>query len=55
MLNCIVTESSSIWVRSGERKLEEEVEDAVAEVIVSEMGLKKSPLLPSRQTIHLMA
>jgi hypothetical protein len=29
------------------RKLEEEIEDAVAEVIVG-MGLKKLPLLPSR-------
>ena len=36
------------------RKLEEEIEDAVAEVIVG-MGLKKLPLLPSRQTMHLMA
>ena len=36
------------------RKLEEKIEDAVAEVIVG-MGLKKLPLLPSRQTMHLMA
>ena len=36
------------------RKLEEEIEDAVAEVVVS-MGLKKLPLMPSRQTVHLMA
>jgi hypothetical protein len=36
------------------RKLEEEIEDAVAEVFVG-MGLKKLPLLPSRQTMHLMA
>ena len=36
------------------RKLEEEIEVAVAEVIVG-MGLKKLPLLPSRQTMHLMA
>ena len=36
------------------RKLEQEIEDAVAEVIVG-MGLKKSPLLPSQQTMHLMA
>jgi hypothetical protein len=35
-------------------KLEEEIEDAVAGVIVG-MGLKKLPLLPSRQTMHLMA
>jgi hypothetical protein len=36
------------------RDLEQEVEDAVAEVIVR-MGLKKLPLLPSRHTMHLMA
>ena len=36
------------------RKLEKEIEDAIAEVIVG-MGLKKLPLLPSRQTMHLMA
>jgi hypothetical protein len=36
------------------RKLEEEIENAVAGVIVG-MGLKKLPLLPSRQTMHLMA
>lgn len=36
------------------RKLEREVEDAIAEVIVG-MGLKKLPLLPLRQTMHLMA
>lgn len=36
------------------RKLEEEIEEAVAEVIVG-MGLKKLPLLPSQQTMHLMA
>ena len=36
------------------RKLEEEIEDAVAGVIVG-IGLKKLPLLPSRQTMHLMA
>jgi hypothetical protein len=36
------------------RKLEKEIEDAVAEVIVG-MGLKKLPLLPSRPTMHLMA
>jgi hypothetical protein len=37
-------------VRSLERKLE----DAIAEVIVG-MGLKRLPLLPNRQTMHLMA
>ncbi len=36
------------------RRLEKEIEDAVAEVIDA-MGLKKLPLLPSRQTMHLMA
>ena len=35
------------------RKLEEEIEDAIAEVIG--VGLKKLPLQPSRQTMHLMA
>ena len=36
------------------RRLEKEIEDAIADVIVG-MGLKKLPLLPSRQTMHLMA
>lgn len=36
------------------RKLEQEIEDAVAKVIVG-IGPKKLPLLPSRQTMHLMA
>lgn len=36
------------------RKLETEVEEAIADVIVG-MGLKKLPLMPSRQTMHLMA
>ncbi len=35
-------------------KLEEKIEEAIAEVIVK-MGLKKLPLLPDRQTLHLMA
>ena len=35
-------------------KLEGKIEEAIAEVIVK-MGLKKLPLLPSRQTMHLMA
>ena len=35
-------------------KLEEEIEEAVAEVIVK-MGLEKLPLLPARHTMHLMA
>ena len=35
-------------------KLEEKIEEAIAEVI-AKLGLKKLPLLPSQQTIHLMA
>jgi hypothetical protein len=35
-------------------KLEEKIEEAIAEIIVK-MGLKKLPLLPARQTMHLMA
>ncbi len=35
-------------------KLEEKVEDAIAEVVVK-MGLKKLPLLPSRHTFQMMA
>ena len=35
-------------------KLEEKIEDAIAEIIVK-MGLKKLPLLPDRRTMHLMA
>lgn len=35
-------------------KLEEKTEEAIAEVVVK-MGLKKLPLLPSQQTMHLMA
>lgn len=35
-------------------KLEEKVEEAVAEVI-RKMGLKKLPLLPSRHTLQMMA
>jgi hypothetical protein len=36
------------------QKLEDEIEKAIAEVIVR-MGLKRLPLLPSRRTMHLMA
>jgi len=36
------------------RKLENEIEDAIADVIVG-MGLKRLRLLPSKQTMHLMA
>lgn len=35
-------------------KPEEEIEEAVAEIVVK-MGLKKLPLLPARHTMHLMA
>ncbi len=35
-------------------KLELKIEEAVIEIIVK-MGLKKLPLLPSHQTLHLMA
>ncbi len=36
------------------RKLEKRIEKAVVEVIL-DMGLKRLPLLPSQQTMHLMA
>lgn len=36
------------------RMLERRIEKAVLEVI-SDMGLKRLPLLPSQQTFHLMA
>jgi hypothetical protein len=36
------------------QKLEGKIEDAIAEIIVK-MSVRKLPLLPSRQTIHLMA
>lgn len=35
-------------------KLEEKIEEAVAEII-GKMGLKKLPLLPSRHTFQMMA
>lgn len=35
-------------------KLEAKIGEAIAEVL-TEMGLKKLPLLPSQQTMHLMA
>ena len=35
-------------------KLEEKIEEAIAEVVVK-MGLKKLPLLPSRRTFQMMA
>ncbi len=36
------------------RKLEHELEDAIAGV-VARLGLRRLPLLPSQQTMHLMA
>ena len=36
------------------RKLEHDLEDAIAGVL-THLGLRKLPLLPSRQTMHLMA
>ena len=35
-------------------KLEGKIEEAIAEIIVK-MGVRKLPLLPSHQTMHLMA
>ena len=35
-------------------KLEDKIDEAVADIIVKK-GLKKLPLLPSRQSMHLMA
>ncbi|MGH7135740.1 MAG: hypothetical protein ACREHD_08375 [Pirellulales bacterium] len=37
------------------KKLEEKIEEAIADVIVVKMGLTKLPLLPARHTMHLMA
>ncbi|MDA8744752.1 hypothetical protein N9N28_08985 [Rubripirellula amarantea] len=36
------------------KKLENEIEEAIAEVIMK-IGLKRLPLLPSPQTMHLMS
>ncbi|QEG00168.1 hypothetical protein Mal15_42370 [Stieleria maiorica] len=36
------------------KKLERDFQKAIAQVIM-EMGLKRLPLLPSHQTMHLMA
>ena len=36
------------------KRLEDKIENALAEIIVS-MGLNALPLLPSRHTMHLMA
>ncbi len=35
-------------------KLEQEILEAIFEIVIK-MGLKKLPLLPSHQTVHLMA
>ena len=35
--------------------LERELEQAIGDVVVRRLGLKSLPLLPSRQTLHLMA
>jgi hypothetical protein len=37
------------------RKLEKRLEDAIAEVIIVDLGLKHLPLLPDRHTIQMMA
>jgi len=37
------------------RKLEKKIEEAIAEVIVVHMGLKRLPLLPCQQTMEMMA
>ena len=36
------------------KKLEDEIEDAIADVILN-LGRKKLPLMPRRKTMHLMA
>jgi len=37
------------------KKLEEKIEEAIAEVIVVKMGLTNLPLLPARHTMRMMA
>ena len=37
------------------RKLEQELEKAIGDFVVRRLGLKSLPLLPSQQTMHLMA
>jgi hypothetical protein len=37
------------------RKLEKKLEEAIAEVIVVDLGLKHLPLLPERHTMEMMA
>jgi hypothetical protein len=37
------------------RRLEKKLEEAIAEVIVVDLGLKHLPLLPDRHTMQMMA
>lgn len=37
------------------RKLEKELEEAIAEVLVVRLGLQHLPLLPTRHTMQMMA
>ena len=37
------------------RGIELELEEAIGDVVVRKLGLKSLPLLPSQQTMHLMA
>ena len=37
------------------RRLEQHLEDPIADVIIHRFGLKKLPLLPSRHTVEMMA
>jgi hypothetical protein len=37
------------------RKLEKELEEAIAEVVVNRLGLRRLPLLPARHTVQMMA
>ncbi len=37
------------------RKLERELEKAIGDVVERRIGLKSLPLLPSQQTMHMMA
>ncbi len=37
------------------RRLEKKLENAIAEVIVVDLGLKHLPLLPERHTMQMMA
>ena len=37
------------------RKLEKKIEEAIAEVIIFQMGLKRLPYLPPRHVMEMMA